>query len=63
MKAFHCYSPEERQSKCVTLFASLTTYEVFYKMPSDDEQDSDSDEVFVKAFIYLFVCHFFSVCP
>ena len=44
MKAFHCDKPEERQIKIVPLIASLTTYEAFYKIPDDDE-NNDSDEV------------------
>ena len=45
MKTFHCYKPVERQSKVVPLVASLTTYEVFYKVKdnvSDDSSDSDN---------------------
>ena len=49
MKTFHCHEPEERQSKIVPLITSLTTYEVFYKVPDDDDDNdddkTDSDEV------------------
>ena len=44
MKTFHCRKPEERQSKIVPLIASMTTYEVFYKVPDNDEK-SDNEEV------------------
>ena len=48
MKTFHCYKPEERQSKVVPLIASLMTYDVFYKIPGDSDKEDekeDSDEV------------------
>ena len=45
MKAFHCYSPPERQVKCAQLFASVTAYEVFYKVDVEDEKASGSEEV------------------
>lgn len=39
LKAFHCYTPVERQMKCVQLIASLTTYEVFYGSTEDADED------------------------
>ena len=44
MKAFHCYSPPERQVKCAQLFASVTAYEVFYKVDVEDENEKASAE-------------------
>ena len=44
MKTFHCYKPEERQSKLVPLIASLTTYDVFYKISEDDDKEDDKDD-------------------
>ncbi|XP_013404032.1 nucleolar protein 9 [Lingula anatina] len=44
MKAFHCYSPVERQMKFMSLVTSLTTYEVFFKIEGSDEQDNPQEE-------------------
>ena len=54
MKTFHCYKPEERQSKLVPLVASLTTYDVFYKVPdtaANSDRDDSEDEAEVKPFL------------
>jgi hypothetical protein len=42
-KAFHCYKPVDRQLKLVPLLATLSTYEIFYKVAEDGSQDDDSE--------------------
>ncbi|KAG8540776.1 hypothetical protein GDO81_018583 [Engystomops pustulosus] len=39
MKAFHCAKPSSRRVTCVPLFLSLLTYETYYKIPEEEEEE------------------------
>ncbi|XP_077982443.1 nucleolar protein 9-like [Glandiceps talaboti] len=43
MESFHCHKPKSRQLCCVQLFASFTTYEVFYQIQTEHSEDKDTD--------------------
>ena len=44
MRAFHCYEPVERQIKFALLLASLSTYEIYYQL-TEDSQDNMEEKV------------------